>query len=215
MPFEPHEAAEACILRSRRLLDLSTSKTLPDGKVRSDLRRSALVIAVSGIDSYMHWLVYRKVSALRREGDLPGALARISIPLAELASLAEAAIQGRQNQIETRPWVQVKHTIQKRLRKETFQTHEQVSNALAMAGVKSAWPRIATLMGISQDIIKTRLDGIVNRRNQIVHEGDIVRASRPRNLQYNEVDSDIVAEDIGWIEELLGAIQEVSEDETE
>lgn len=100
MPFAPISAAKACIRRSRRLLDLA-NQNLPDSKVKNDLRRSAVVTVVSGIDAYMHWLVYKQISALRREGDLPKSFAKFDVPFTEMAALADAVIDARARQVSS------------------------------------------------------------------------------------------------------------------
>lgn len=157
MPFNPISAAEACIRRSRRLLALS-EQDLPDAKVKNDLRRSALVMVVTGIDSYMHWLVYRQISNLRNEGDLPKSLAKLDIPFTEIAALADSVIHARAQGVDSRPWVRVKHAMQKQLLKETFQSYDQVGNAFAWAGIEKGWSRVATELGEPTTTIKDRLN---------------------------------------------------------
>lgn len=151
MAFTPIQASKACIRRSRRLLDLANTD-LPDSKIKNDLRRSALVMAVTGIDSYMHWLVYQRLSDVRKQGDLPKSLAKIDLPFSELASLADTAIEGRKKNRVIRPWVQVKNAMQRRLLKETFQSYEQVGVALSLAGIDKGWSRTAEKLGIKSDI---------------------------------------------------------------
>ena len=208
MPFNPLSAAEACIRRSRRLMELA-EQALPDAKVKNDLRRSALVMVVTGIDSYMHWLVYKQISALRYAGDLPKSLAKLDIPFTDFAAVAESVVDARARCVNSRPWVQVKNAMQKRLLRETFQSYDQVGIAFAWAGVEKAWSRVATEIGEDNTTIKERLNALVHRRNQIVHEGDITRASRPRKLQYNDIDHAQIAAEVDWIESLVQAIQKV------
>ena len=208
MPFNPLSAAEACIRRSRRLMALA-EQALPDAKVKNDLRRSALVMLVTGIDSYMHWLVYKQISALRYAGDLPKSLAKLDIPFTDFAAVADAVVGARARGVNSRPWVQVKNAMQKRLLRETFQSYDQVGTAFAWAGVAKAWSRVATEIGQDNTTIKERLNALVHRRNQIVHEGDITRASRPRNLQYNDVGHAQIAAEVDWVESLVKAIEEV------
>ena len=208
MAFRALQAAEACIRRARRFLALAQSN-LPDSKVKNDLRRSALVTAVTGIDAYMHWIVYQRVSEVRQEGDLPKALGRLEIPFSDLASLADAALSARKRKVKSRPWVQVKRSIQSRLLRETFQSFDQVAKAFSLAGVKEPWSRIATQLGEKAPAIKSRLDGLVHRRNQIVHEGDIARASRPQKLKYNGIDHAQTEDDVDWIERLINAAEAI------
>lgn len=208
MAFQPVKAAEACIRRSRRFLALAET-SLPDSKIKNDLRRSALVTVVTGIDSYMHWLVYKQLSALRNEGDLPRSFAKLDVPFTELASLADSVIEARSRNINSRPWVKVKNTMQQRLLKETFQSYDQVSAAFALAGIEKGWTRIAAEMGVQPAEVKARLNGLVHRRNQIVHEADIARSSRPRRLSYNPIRQADVVADVDWIESLIKAIETV------
>ncbi len=208
MPFQPITAANACIRRSRRLLALANGK-LPDTKVKNDLRRSALVMVVAAVDSYMHWLVYRRLSEVRKEGDLPKSFAKLDIPFTDIAALADAVITRRQKKKDIRPWVQVKNAMQKRLLRETFQSYEQVGTAFSLAGIEKAWSRVADKFGTQATAIKLRLNHLVHRRNQMVHEGDIMRASRPQKLKYNEVEHAVIVADVDWTEQLIAAIEQV------
>jgi hypothetical protein len=208
MAFHPIDAGRACIRRARRFLALAEGQ-LPDAKIKMDLRRSAIVLGVTAVDSYMHWLVYRRISEVRREGDLPNVLAKIEVPFSELASLSDATIKARQEDRDIRPWVQVKNAVQRRLLKETFQSYEQVGQAFALAGIDKGWSRTAAALGVNANDIRARLNHFVHRRNQVVHEGDIKRASRPQNLKYNVVEHNEVTADIDWIEQLLEAIEQV------
>lgn len=209
MPFLPITAARACIRRAKRLLLLAASNGLPDTHVRNDLRRSALVMAVTAIDSYMHWLIYHRISDIRKEGDLPKALAGVDIEFDELAALADATIQARQQNKNTRPWVHVKRVIQHRLFQETFQGPEQLGRAFALAGIEKGLSRSAVVLGMKTEDVKARLKEIVRRRNLIVHEGDITRATRPRKLRYNEITQASVTADVTWIGELIKAFEKV------
>jgi len=208
MPFRPKNASNACFRRSRRLIKLA-NESLTDKKIRSDLRRSALVMAVAAVDSYMHWLVYQRISIVRGKGDIPKALQKLDIPFKALGSLADTAIRARQQDKNIRPWVQVKDVVQKRLLRETFQSYEQIGDAFSMAGVDHGWSRTAKKLGIKTEEIKARLNKLINRRNQIVHEGDITRSLRPRRLKYNKVKSNSVTSNVNWVEKLIAAIEKV------
>ena len=208
MAFEPFDAAKTCIRRSRRLLR-TCATNLADPKVKNDLRRAALMMAVAGLDSYLHWLVYRRVSEVRVQGELPKSFRKLEIPFFEVSSLVQSLVASRRKGVATRPWVKAKRLLQRRLLQETFQSYDEVSNALALAGIKSPWKCIAAGMSSTPDTIKNRLSSIVYRRNQIVHEGDIARASRPRRLKYNELTHESIKADIEWIRDLVETIDDV------
>jgi RiboL-PSP-HEPN len=208
MPFLPKDAARACLRRSRRYLTLAAGN-LPDTKIRNDLRRSALVMSMASVDAYMHWLVFRRISEVRREGDLPKSLAKLDLPFGDLALLADATINAQRQDRHIRPWVQVKNALQRQLLKKTFQSFDEVSTAFSLAGIERGWSRVAEKLGISSEDIKLRLNNITHRRNQIVHEGDITRASRPRRLRYNKINHATVMSDVDWIEQLLKCVEKV------
>jgi hypothetical protein len=166
-------------------------------------------MAVAAIDSYMHAIVLRRVSAVRGEGELPKVLRRLDVHFEELAALADASIEARRVKKDARPWVQVKNVLQRRLLQMTFQSCEQVKTALALAGIEKGWTKVAKELQQHPDTIKATLDALVHRRNQIVHEGDVKRASRPRKIRFNEIPSASAKADVDWAESFLAAIETV------
>lgn len=132
-----------------------------------------------------------------------------SQPFFELADLADAFIKAQREQRTSRPWVQVKSSLQSRLLKETFQSYEQVSTALSIAGIERGWSRVARELGETAEQNKKWLNNLVHRRNQIVHEGDIKRASRPQNLQFNGVSHVEVRRHVARVGFLINAIEVV------
>lgn len=79
-----------------------------------------------------------------------------------------------------------------------------------MAGRKREWKEIAARMDpeLTPDDLKERLNGIVTRRNQIVHEGDYVRLEKPQTARKNEMSEKQARQDIDFIEKLIDAIHE-------
>lgn len=218
MPFLPKQAADSSLRRARRFLELA-DQSLPVSRVKNDLRRMAVVLAVAAIDSYMHALVLRRLTDVRHAGDLPKRLKTLELPFGDMAELADAWIAFQQEQssavresgrlISGRPWVRVKHALQRRLHKETFQSFDQVGMALSMAGVENGWKRISNEMNETPQQIKHWLSSLVQRRNQIVHEGDLRRQSRPQGLNFNPVTHAEIDKQIGQVERLIEAIDRV------
>lgn len=211
MTFLPKQAADSCIRRAQRFLELA-DYGLPVKRVKNDLRRMALVMAVTAIDSYMHVLILRRIATVRRSADLPKALALLELPFSEIARLADASIEAQRENRASRPWVQVKASLQKRLLKETYQSFDQVGKALAIAGVDRPWSKIVVKLGETRDENKEWLNKLVKRRNQIVHEGDLERASRPRKLRFNKIDQAEAKQEIEWVNSLINAIDKVVKD---
>jgi hypothetical protein len=101
----------------------------------------------------------------------------------------------------------VRQAIQDQLHRDTFQKPDDVVRGLKIIGVENLWPTCATEMGCTANDIVTRLRDIVDRRNKIVHEGDIVRHKRGGKIRYRKITPRQVAKDIVWIGDLVDAIE--------
>lgn len=205
MPFRPYDAGTHGIERARDLLAASQVKTLP-ASVRSDLRRLSIVMAVSALDTYLHRLIVDNAFAHEQ---LPIGLARLEVPLERLLAQAdETAAAARAKPHNSRPRVGVKRDLRNRLVFETFQSFRRVSDALAMAGRPKKWNEIGQAMtpALTPDEIKKRLDGIVQRRNQITHEGDYRRLERPQDPGRNPIPHREARDDVEFLAGLIDAI---------
>ena len=76
-----------------------------------------------------------------------------------------------------------------------------------MAGIADGWTKIAAELGETKDNIRDWLNEIVHRRNQIVHEGDLQRASHSRRLKFNAIEKRETTDDVDWIESLIKAME--------
>ncbi|MGH8427870.1 MAG: HEPN domain-containing protein [Gammaproteobacteria bacterium] len=208
MPFFPHQAANSCLRRARRLLNVARTQGT-GSRARDDLRRMALVMGVTAIDSYMHGIIYRRLSDVRWKKALPKALRTLQISFEDFAALADASIDAQREGRRSRPWVQVKNVVHSVLLTQTFQSFEQIGRAFALSGIEKGWAKVSDEIGEPAQTIKNRLNPLVHRRNQIVHEGDMARMSRPQKLSFNSIDKAAVADDLDWIEKLLTGIQAV------
>jgi hypothetical protein len=80
-----------------------------------------------------------------------------------------------------------------------------------MAGRRGDWAAIGAQMrrALHPDEIKTQLNAVVLRRNQIVHEGDYERLEKPRGPRRNRVTQAQCAADIDFLAQLINAIHAV------
>jgi hypothetical protein len=62
---------------------------------------------------------------------------------------------------------------------------------------------------MTSDQIKIRLNAIVMRRNQIVHEGDYKRVERPQTAEGNGISSSDARADVAFLATLIDAIHAV------
>ncbi len=209
MSFPPHAAAVHAIQRSRALLEESRQRSIPSS-VQGDMRRLSTVMAVAALDTYLHRLILEQCY-LHKE--LPRGLASLSIPFGVLLAQAdETAIAARKRPHDSRPRVGVKRQLRDRLLRETYQRFDDVADALAMAGRSRKWDEIASAMKppMTRATLKERLDAIVDRRNQIVHEGDYLRMERPRDSKRNGMTHPQALAAIDFIAMLIEAIFQIS-----
>ena len=206
----PRVAANLCLKRANRVLALARSLSSgPYTRQRNDLRRFALVMAVTALDTYMHRAIMKAASVERSGGNLPRALRDERVPISSLEELAKAVVEGRKKGVHTRPWVRVRNTLHRALLRRTFQSFDDIGRGMSQLGVQNGWSKVAVELGTAPAEIRERLNRIVLRRNQVVHEGDFVRQVRPQQVKYNSVDDEVVRDDVRWVSELLNAIDQV------
>ena len=223
MAFMSYDAAVDTIERARGLLlgarptslrrrssgGLFRRQSTVTPEVRSDMRRLSVVMAVAALDTYMHRLILER--AFKHE-DLPKSLAQLDVPFEQLLSQADSTRDAaRAKPSNTRPRVGVKRQLQERLLRETFQNYNALSRALKMAGRSKDWAPIGAKMSppMTPAEIKQRLDGVVHRRNQIVHEGDYERLQKPQKAKLNGMTQKQARRDIDFIEQMIEAIHAV------
>jgi len=149
------------------------------------MRRLTVVMAVAALDTYMHRLIVERVYT---HDELPSSLAKLDVTFEQMLNWAdEAKAAARANPHNSRPRVAVKRQLRDRLLRETFQSYNDVGRAINMAGRARKWDEVGRRLNprLRPHEIRNRLNGIVMRRNQIVHEGDYKRLERPRDATRN------------------------------
>lgn len=205
MAFGPHDAATHAVGRARDLLQASRSPQLPP-RVRADMRRLSVILAVAALDTYMHRLIVERAFTHQ---ELPRSLATIDVPFDRLLAEADASGEAaRRPSHHSRPRVAVKRVLRDRLLRRTFQSFEDVGKALSMAGRSRRWESIGQQLkpALAPDEIRVRLNAVVARRNQIVHEGDYRRLERPRNSRRNPISTADASSAINFLANLIDAI---------
>jgi hypothetical protein len=179
-------------------------------EVLSELLRSALVAAVSALDRYLHDLVVEHCWKLlsRKEEDIPTELRKLQLPVVA----TKKALKRLRADPNSRPGYVVKRAVQEHLHRHfTFQKPESVLSACQMLGVEDFWARAASEMPGSpdkQDVIFTLKD-IALRRNQIVHEADLILKIKPKTITTRSIGATDTREQIEWIRNFVAAIDTI------
>jgi hypothetical protein len=131
----------------------------------SDILRAALVLAVSALDYYVHEVVRIGMLEIHRgQRSEPPAFSKFQISLG-------SAREALQTNLSLDSWLE--DEIRQRHSFKSFQTPNNVADAIRLISDKSLWEEVSKRMGISSTEIKQRLSLIVDRRNKIAHEADI------------------------------------------
>lgn len=151
------------------------------------LPRSAVVASVSALDTYIHGVVNNRLPHLfDPAGVIPDALCE------ELSKLLpiKNGISFRQSV----PMLRAHDTIAQLLKRldesvlrfSSFQAPDKVIEAYALIGYSNIFRNVSDLWpgpNTTEDNIRRRLAGYVQRRNQIAHEGDLEINGQQRPMQ--------------------------------
>lgn len=188
------DRADALLAQASRTADPLTS---------DDTRRASIALGVAALDTYLHWAL-----ADTPLEEMPTALKGLDVPFGDLVDLSEAMVLDR---AKIRPKVRARGVLERVILKMTFQSSRGVEDAMRMLGKRKAFNKISTEIVPPQGVqdIKDRLNRIVHRRNQIVHEGDLQRQSRPQQIKRESTGDATIQSDLDWLRALIEAIDKV------
>jgi len=176
----------------------------------AELLRATVVATVSALDRYMHDIVVLHSWTLlkRAESKIPKELKKLQIPMLS----ARYAVDKLRRDSSARPGVLIKEALREHLHKEfTFQRPDDVQKAALMLGVDDFWTKVsAAIPGAPKkaEVIET-LREIARRRNQIVHEADIVRKAKAKTITMRDIDAKTAAKWVAWMRAFVVAIDSV------
>ena len=131
----------------------------------SDILRAELVLAVSALDHFIHELVrLGMLEAYRGDRPRTGRFLRFKVSLEN--ALARTADNAGEQWIDSE--------VRTRNGYRTFQDPEEISEAIRLISDVRLWVNVSQRMGNTPDEVKEDLRSIVNRRNKIVHEADMI-----------------------------------------
>lgn len=178
----------------------------------SELLRSAVVASVSALDRMLHDHVVKHSWKLlkRSEDQIPKELQKLSISALD----ARKAVEHLRKNPKARPSSIVKKALQETLHREfTFQNPDAVLKAAKMLGVSDFWGSVARKMPgtPSKNEIISMLKAITRRRNQIVHEADLIRTNR-HEPSLRDISLHEASEWVDWMDDFGAAVDEVVAD---
>jgi len=124
-------------------------------------------------------------------GNLPPALAKFQIPVAELTSWEKAGRKGN----TLRNWVVEYLSVR------PLQSYDAIVDALKLANIQTFWDTIEPNKSSKTQLLKD-FNALIKRRNQISHEGDR-ETSRRSGKSLRSIDRDEVVSHIKFVEDLV------------
>ncbi len=151
---------------------------LPTTQVSDNVLRACVTMLASTIDTFVNELIINSIMFELKERKSVFDLKNIKI---DIDILSEADIEIR--------FRQVLKGLRNQYAKQTFQTSRQIENGLSNIGINKIWKKLSVLICEPPEDIKIKLDLLVYRRNQIVHEGDLDHLHNLREIERIDVDN--------------------------
>lgn len=190
------------ILILRPEAGLATSDFTSDAL--DDLLRSALTFAVSALDRYVHELVVKNVISALKQSELNGRQEQLTIPAAMAIRLAQNVAATARAGNATRPSNEVRKAIQEELHRIPFQSWRDIEYAFHLIGVGGLAGRLQAQYGVGDfRPIRDQLNRIVERRNHIVHEGDLVRHQRGGHIRSSPISRKYVEDSMNFLDDMV------------
>lgn len=180
----------------------------------SELLRAALVASVSAMDRYFHELVLRDSIGLLAlsEKNIPPRLKGLKIPVL----VTKKALSKAKMDKSSRPGHLLKKAIQIALHEKTFQSPNEIGNAIKnMLGVEDFWRKVGKQMpqAPNSESVQKQIKVIAKRRNAIVHEADLILKTKAQEISLNEIDKNTVSKYIKFLKSFIQGTEKVLEDE--
>jgi len=211
---------ELNIRRSEGLLQIhrrSYSRGRPSSTQEAqDVLRAVIVFSVSAFDSYLHMRVTEVVRKImykhRRVPEKAVSYITKSIKDDDLSR------QLLNLSLSIQPEKRISHLLEKSLSGTTFQKPQQVEIALRLMEIKEPWRKIDALSRYRRrsgrqagQTSRTFLTIISNRRDDIVHEGDVYVSNRYHG-KMRTIGRKYTADSLKRFRKIVSSIEKVSEE---
>jgi len=176
-----------------------------------DLLRAALSLGVSALDRYMHERVTKSIVASLKQENLSKPQREFSIPAAAAIRITERVRDARKKKVTIRPANEVRKAVQELLHKRPIQSWSDIDWAFKLIGIPDVRGQIQSKLKKSNlDEERSQLNAIVQKRNLVVHEADLVRHERGGNLRRNSIDRKFVQESLKFLDGFIERLEKVT-----
>lgn len=175
-----------------------------------DQLRAALTFGVSALDRYVHERVVKGIITALRQRPHIKQQEEFAIPLSIAIEISEKTVAARRTGSRLRPTNIVRKAVQDLLHRRPFQSFREIEYAFNLLGITTLVKQMQMAYGIA-DIspIRDQLGHIAMRRNQIVHEGDLVRHERGGKTRLHDVTRKYVEESLDFLDDFVVRLESV------
>jgi len=123
-----------------------------------------------------------------------------------------SALEKLRRDPASRPGTIIKKEIQKVVHIDfTFQKKSDIEKGAKLLGVSDFWRKVASKMPDSPTPgeVQTKLTKIAKRRNQIVHESDLILKTSAREITQREITHNQTIQEVLWVKNFVKALDQV------
>lgn len=178
----------------------------------TDLLRAQIVMIVSALDLYIHEITrVGMLEAYNGKRPQTDAFLRFQVTLESTMQGIELAMQRISNASEDDvgedEWLD--SAIRERHSHRSFQKPDDIADAIRLFSSCKLWEDVAKELNLNAQDVKSRLLAIVKRRNQIVHEADLI-PDYPGTITRWPISPTNVTSTLDFIQDVCEAIDVVS-----
>lgn len=175
-----------------------------------DQLRAALSFGVSALDRYVHERVVKGIIPALKRRPLTKQQEEFSLPVSTAIQIAEEAVAARKNGAKIRPTNIVRKKVQELLHKRPFQSYREIEYAFQLLGIKNLTAQLQKAYAVADlKAQKAQLGKIAMRRNQIVHEGDLVRHERGGQVKWHPIPRKYVSDSLDFLDQFVLHLESV------
>jgi hypothetical protein len=175
-----------------------------------DQLRAALTFGVSALDRYVHERVVKGIIAALKKPSLNREQREFTIPVSAAIKISAESVKAAKGNKRLRPANIIRKQVQALLHKRPFQSYNEIDYAFKLLGINNLTGQLQTAYG-ARDLkaVKTQLGNIAKRRNQIVHEGDLVVHERGGQVKWHNIERKYVADSLDFLDVFVGHLESV------
>jgi hypothetical protein len=167
-------------------------------------------MGLSALDRYLHERVVKRVIVALRIKQLRPAQEALTIPATLALRMTEALRKASKAGQAVRPANQLRIALQEGLHTRTFQSWREIEEAFELVGVAGLTGKLQAAYGVGDmRPFKKQLGTLVQRRNFIVHEGDLVRHQRGGRVRMHLITRKYVEDSLVFLDTLVTHLETI------